>query len=160
MCILTCIRQLNNNLLNDDCIDVNDDCELVIDLHNEHVILEADRYQEHGHKMCDYIVYFYCNRIIVLILELKSNNPDILEVFEKLENGYERAYNILTDCMNEDTKYALIPALICKSVAPSARKKLLRKRIKCGSNNSSPTVHPCGINCRELFKERGIRDCN
>ena len=115
MNILNAIKLYPLDKLNKCC---ENNCCAELDDIKERIVLKGEPLMRHilgkQNMVCDFFVFTSDSEFVIMLVELKSKNPNLNKVVTKLTNSFSVADLILKE-HNYQKKYRILPVLLAKS---------------------------------------------
>lgn len=124
------------------CCDDNG-CTLRLNDLNDYIIMKGERICI-DRKMCDCIIFKNNNIIIIGIVELKSKNPHVNDIEEKLNNSSAKAIEIFEQYCERNIKFELCHIVLAKRWKPPEYDLIKSKKIRIRGKRYDIIPKKCG----------------
>lgn len=129
-------------------------CNLNLKGYRKKVILKGEECVGNSCKMCDCLIFINeKNKLLIPIVELKSNSFKANEVVEKFYNGLEQCEEILSECSRDDITCKFILIFLAKSYKRTSEfTKIRDSEIKYKNKRYHIRCKNCGDALKDIIQ--------
>lgn len=129
------------------------DCRLAVNGIQRCVILKAEELPSSEGKMCDCIVFWESQKLVIAAVELKSKATRASGIHEQVQNGSLKALEIVRSYKGESLARDWYPAILAKRWRSKEGDVLRGKTIHVDGIKLPIIAKSCGTHLRDLVED-------